>query len=111
MSIQQIIGLVIIVFFVSRLFWQKRQNHINAAEFSFWLVFWVIAALAIIFLRQIDDVVRYLGFTASGINVLLYLGVALLFYFIFRLRIRLAKVEGEITKVVREIAINNKNYK
>ncbi|PIT93898.1 DUF2304 domain-containing protein, partial [Candidatus Falkowbacteria bacterium CG10_big_fil_rev_8_21_14_0_10_43_11] len=55
--------------------------------------------------------VRYLGFTASGINVLLYLGVALLFYFIFRLRIRLAKVEGEITKVVREIAINNKNYK
>ena len=111
MFIQQIIGLVIIIFFVFRLFWQKRTNQLNAAEFSFWFMFWTIAALAVIFLREIDSLVRYLGFTASGINFLLYLAVVVLFYFIFRLRIRLAKMEGEITKVVREIAINNKNSK
>ncbi|MFA6551838.1 MAG: DUF2304 domain-containing protein [Patescibacteria group bacterium] len=108
MLIQQIIGLVIIIFFVSRLFWQKRTNQLNAAEFSFWFMFWAIAALAVVFLREIDSLVRYLGFTASGINFLLYLAVVVLFYFIFRLRIRLAKMEGEITKVVKEIATRDK---
>jgi hypothetical protein len=111
MLIQQIIGLIIIIFFAARLFLQRRKNQLNAAEFSFWLIFWVIAALAVIFLRQIDSFVRYLGFTASGINFLLYLAVVMLFYFIFRLRIRLAKMEGEITKIVKEIAINSKNSK
>jgi len=98
---------VIIIFFVSRLLWQKRTNQLNAAEFSFWFMFWVIAALAVIFLREIDSLVRYLGFTASGINFLLYLAVVVLFYFIFRLRIRLAKMEGEITKIVRKISLDD----
>lgn len=108
MFTQQIIGLIIIAFFAIRLFWQKRKKEINANEFSFWLVFWILAALAILFLRQIDYFVRRLGFTASGIDVLLYVAVVMLFYFIFRLRIKLAKIEGEITKIVKDIAMREK---
>jgi len=108
MFIQQIIGVAIIFCFIARLFLQKKKNHINAAEFSFWFIFWAMVALAVIFLRQIDELVRYLGFTSSGINVLLYLAVALLFYFIFRLRIKLAKIEDEITKIIKELAIKGK---
>ncbi len=108
MFTQQIIGLIIIGFFVIRLFWQKRIKQINANEFSFWLVFWIASALAIVFLRQIDYFVKDLGFSASGIDVLLYLAVIMLFYFIFRVRIRMAKMEGEITKLVKEIAIRDR---
>ncbi len=105
MFTQQIIGLIVIIYFLIRLYLQKKQKQINQSEFSFWLVFWILAALAIVFLKQIDLLVRQLGFTASGIDVLLYLGVVMLFYFIFRLRIRLAKTESEITKIVKEIAL------
>jgi len=108
MFTQQIIGLIIIAFFVIRLFWQKKHKEINANEFSFWLVFWIIAALAIVFLRQIDYFVQSLGFSASGIDILLYVAVVMLFYFIFRLRIRLAKMENDITKIVREVAMRDK---
>lgn len=106
---QQTIALIIIAFFLARLFWQKQKKQLSAGEFVFWLVFWMLAAGSIIFLKWIDKLVASLGFTGSGIEVLLYLGVAILFYFIFRLRLRLEKMEREITKIVREISLNIKN--
>lgn len=104
---QQIIALIIIAFFLSRLCWQKKKNHISFNEFLFWLVFWLLAGAVVIFLKSIDRFVADLGFSGSGIEVLLYLSVALIFYFVFRLRLRLEKIEKDITKVVENIAIKN----
>lgn len=106
--LQQIIGLIIIAFFLARLFWQKQKKQIAPAEFMFWFVFWLLAAAAIICLKWIDRMVAGLGFTGSGIDVLIYIGVAVLFYLIFRARLKLEKIERDITKIVREIALNNK---
>jgi hypothetical protein len=107
--LQQILALVIISFFLARQFFLKQKKQISANEFIFWLVFWLLAALAIIFLKWIDRFVANLGFSGSGIDILLYLGVVVLFYFIFRLRLRLEKIEKDITKIIREIALKNKN--
>ncbi|MBI4811894.1 DUF2304 family protein [Candidatus Falkowbacteria bacterium] len=106
---QQIIALIIIAFFLARLFWQKQKRQIGANEFIFWFFFWLIAALAVISLKWLDKAVAALGFSGSGIEVLLYIGIAVLFYFIFRLRLRLEKTERDITKIVREMAVNNSN--
>lgn len=108
--LQQIIALIVIAFFIMRLFWQKRNKQIGANEFLFWLVFWFISAIAILFLKKIDRVVASLGFSGSGIEVMLYTAVALLFYFIFRLRLRLEKIEKNITLIVREISHLNNNH-
>ena len=106
--LQQIIALVVILFFISRLFWQKRKKQIIASEFIFWLLFWGLAAVAILFLKNLDLLVASIGFSGSGIEVLLYLAIAILFYFIFRLRIKLEKIERNMTKIVTEIALINK---
>ncbi|MFH1255600.1 MAG: DUF2304 family protein [bacterium] len=103
--LQQIIALIIIAFFLSRLCWQKRKNHIGMNEFLFWLAFWVLSAVLIIFLKFIDKLAAGLGFTGSGIEILLYSSVAVLFYFIFRLRLKLEKIEKDITKIVQNIAL------
>ncbi len=105
---QQIIALIFIMFFLSRLYWQKQKKEINYNEFIFWLIFWHIVAGSIISLRWIDAFVARIGFSGSGIDVLLYVGIALLFYFIFKLRLRLAKIEKNITKIIRHIALKDK---
>jgi small membrane protein len=106
--LQQTIALIIIAFFIARLYWQKKNNHIGVNEFLFWLIFWLMAAALIISLRLIDRLVAGLGFTGSGIEVLLYLSVAILFYFVFRLRLKLEKIEKDITKIVKNIALKDK---
>lgn len=103
--LQQTLALIIIAFFLSRLFWQKQKKQIGANEFIFWLIFWFLAAGAIIALKYIDKFVADLGFSGSGIDILLYIAVIILFYFVFRLRLKLEKIEKDITKIVREIAI------
>ena len=104
---QQIIAIIIIAFFLARLFWQKQKKYIGANEFIFWLIFWFLSGLAVLSLKWIDKLVASLGFSGSGIEILLYLAVAVLFYFIFRLRLKMEKMEKNITKIVREISLNN----
>lgn len=99
---------MIIAFFLARLYWQKQKNYIGVNEFLFWLVFWILAAVLIASLKFIDKFVAGLGFTGSGIEVLLYLSAAVLFYFVFRLRLRLEKIEKDITKIVKHIALKDK---
>lgn len=102
---QQYLAIFIILFFLSRVFWQWRKNHISKSEFIFWIVFWCLAGFAIIFLKDIDKLVAKLGFSGSGIDILLYLSIVLLFYYIFRLRLRIEKIERDITKIIRDIAL------
>jgi hypothetical protein len=104
--LQQLIALIVIVFFLGRLIWQRRNKTIASGEFIFWLFFWLAAGLAIISLKAIDRLAAGLGFSGSGIQILLYVAVAILFYLIFRLRLRLAKMEQDLTKIVTRLAIN-----
>lgn len=101
---QQILALIIIAFFVGRLLKQKRQDSISKNELALWLAFWILAALAIIFIKPIDRLVNNLGFSGSGINFLIYLAVITLFYLLFRLRLKLAKLENNLATLVREKA-------
>lgn len=102
---QQLIALIFILFFLSRLFWQRRKNQIEKSEFSFWVFFWALAGVSIVFIKKIDSFVAGLGFSSSGIDVLFYIGVVFLFYLVFRIRIRQERLDKDITKIVREIAL------
>lgn len=106
--LQQTIALIIIAFFLARVLWQKQKKQIQGGEFIFWLVFWLLAAAAIISLKWIDVLVEKLGFSGNGIDILFYLAVLVLFYLIFKVRIRQQKQEKSITEITRHLAINNK---
>ncbi len=102
---QQIIALVLIIIFIWRLFIQKNKKQIGHNEFVLWLAFWSLGALAILFIKQLDKLVAQLGFSGAGINFLLYIAVIILFYFIFKMRLKIAKLEKQITEIVRHLAL------
>lgn len=102
---QQVFALLIIVFFLTRIIKQKQKNQITRNEGIFWITFWLLAATAVIFLKTIDKVVAALGFSVSGINFLLYVAVMLLFYFVFKMRLKIVKMEKDITNITREVAL------
>ncbi|HPT08103.1 MAG TPA: DUF2304 domain-containing protein [bacterium] len=103
--IQQIIALLILVFFILKLTIQWRKKTININEFIFWLIFWLIASLLIIFIKPIDQLVINMGFSSSGINLIFYVAVLLLFYLIFKMRLKMVKLEKDITDLSRELTL------
>ncbi len=102
---QQIIALILIILIIWSLFIQRNKKLISRNEFSLWLVFWFLGALAIVFIKQIDIFVERLGFDGAGINYLVYLAIIVLFYLIFKLRLKIAKLEKQLTEVVRKISL------
>lgn len=102
---QQVIALTLIIIFVWRLFRQKNKKEINQNEFTLWLIFWLIGALAIIFIKQIDKLVEQIGFSGAGINFLLYIAIIILFYLIFKLRLKIAKIDKQLTEIIRKISL------
>jgi hypothetical protein len=103
--IQQIIALLILVFFVLKLTVQWRKKTININEFIFWLIFWLVASLLIIFIKPIDQLVINMGFSSSGINLIFYVAVLFLFYLIFKMRLKMVKMEKDITDLSRELTL------
>lgn len=103
--LQQGIALVFIAIFIWRLLVQKKKKQISGNEFILWLSFWIIGAIAIIFIRVLDKLLVSAGFSGSGINFLLYLAVISLFYFVFKLRLKISKLEKNLTDLVREITL------
>lgn len=108
-SFQQFLALIIITFFVSRLIGQIKKKQISRSEFILWLSFWSVSALAIIFLKELDKIASKLGFSASGINLLFYTAVLVIFYLIFRLRLRLAKLDRDLTDLNRSVTLLKKD--
>ncbi len=102
--LQSSIALVIIILFIFRLAWQNYHRQVTRAEYSFWLSFWFVSAMLILFIKDIDRLVAALGFSGSGIQILLYLAVALLFSQIFRLRLKMELMERNITKLTEDKA-------
>ena len=108
MNLQQIIGLFIVAVFIVRLIQQYRNRRVSGSEFLLWMILWLAAGAAILSLKWLDFIAKEAGFSASGINILLYISVVVLLYFVFRLRLRLAKLENDITKIVQVVATKEK---
>ncbi len=102
---QQLLAIIIITFFLIRLFGQKKKKQITSNEFSVWLIFWLIALIAIIFLKQIDILVASLGFSGTGINILVYLALLALIFLVFRMRLTIAKMEKNISELNQALTL------
>ena len=102
---QELLALLIIFLFLARLGWQLHQKQIPRGQFIFWLIFWLIGGVLIIYIKSIDIFVARLGFSSSGIQILFYIAVAIIFYFIFRLRLKIERMESDLTTVIRLLAL------
>jgi len=103
----QITLLLFILFVFSRIILQFRKRIITLKETIFWIFFWVLVALAVIFPKTTDLFAKTLG-VGRGADLLIYLAVIFLFYLVFRVFIRIEKIERNITKIVRKIALDEK---
>lgn len=100
----QVALLLFIVFVVSRIAVRFRAGDMTGREFGIWLVFWLVVATAILIPQQTDVIARMVG-VERGADLLVYISVIVLFFVVFKVSVKLEKLDRTLTKIVRDDAI------
>ncbi|MDP3975780.1 MAG: DUF2304 domain-containing protein [bacterium] len=74
-------------------------------ELLLWLVIWLGIGLVALFPQLLDSLPAFIGIK-SGVNVLIFFGMVLLFYGFFRLMIKVEELEEKVVNMNRERALD-----
>lgn len=66
--------------------------------------------IATIMPKNIDKIAWFAG-VERGVDLVVYLSIVVIFYFIFRILVSLEQIDRDTTTMVRKIALNKKNIK
>lgn len=105
MSVIQICIIVFAVFAITRTIFQFKKGTLTLMWLLFWTMFWSAAGLAAALPRTTDVLARLVG-VGRGADVVIYFSLVALFYLIFRIYVKIEQVEGEITRLVRKLALD-----
>ena len=101
-----IVGLAALVLFRAILSFKKKR--VTLKTFIFWMTLWIVVIIIAI-LPQITTLLSKILGIGRGVDVAVYFSIILLFFLIYKIMVRLEKIEHEITQLVsREALKNNK---
>ncbi|PIS09371.1 DUF2304 domain-containing protein [Candidatus Beckwithbacteria bacterium CG10_big_fil_rev_8_21_14_0_10_34_10] len=106
----QILLSLFLLFAVSRVYFRFKEGTINFGSFLFWLALW-LAALFTIFYPGFSNYWASLLGIGRGVDAIIYISIALLFYLVFRTNVIIENLREEISQLVREIALKDKPKK
>ena len=95
------------LFALSRAVLRVKEGNIPKNEGIFWVGLWIAVIAAVWMKSQLQVLQPYFNI-GRPVDVLVYLSIIVLFYFSFRVYVRLTEIEGSITKLVQEIALMKK---
>ena len=106
----KIVLILFILFVISKVALRYRDKVISLQEFILWTIFWFGVGFVVIFPEITSMAANWLG-VGRGVDLVIYISVLILFYLVFRTLARLDKIEKDITKIVRELALKDQDKK
>jgi hypothetical protein len=104
----QVILIIFFLFAIFKVLSRYRNGGLAISESALWVVFWLLAVIVVFSPNYTVALAKFLG-VGRGVDAVVYLSVALLFFIVFRIFVRLEKIEHQITKLVRQNALKDKN--
>ncbi|MBD3209158.1 DUF2304 family protein [Candidatus Woesearchaeota archaeon] len=106
----QIIIILFSIFALSRLILRRRDRAVPLGELIFWSIIWLGAIAIALFPELVASVANKTGFS-SAIDLVIIVTVLVLFYLQFRLYVKVEQQQQDITRLVRQIALQRKKKK
>ena len=111
----QILLLAFVIFAISRVYLRLKENVISARVAIFWFLVWVAALIGVSLPTTTTKIAEFFG-VGRGVDIIVYISLALLFYLVFRIYVMIEDLRHQITYLVREIALSGsskirKNHK
>ena len=106
MSPIQIILLAFFIFAVIKVFLRYRANDLTLSGFIYWFLFWLAAAFIVIWPDATYIIANKLGI-GRGADLVVYVGLAILFFSVFRLMAGVERQKREITELTRALSLRD----
>lgn len=105
----QILLTIFVLFAITRVFLRAREKVISTKTAFFWTLIWLSAATGILLPVTTTRLASFFG-VGRGVDVIVYVSLALTFYLIYRIYVMIEDLRHEISELVRKIALLN-NHK
>jgi len=100
----QIVLLIFIIFAISRVYLRSREKIFSTKTAIFWYLIWLAGLVGVLLPKTTTKLAGLFG-VGRGVDVIVYIALALLFYLVFRIYVMIEDLRHEITYLVREIAL------
>lgn len=101
----QIVLVLFSVFALTRVFLRFREKVISLKTAFFWAFIWISALIGILLPKTTTQIASIFG-VGRGVDVIVYISLALLFYLVFRIYVMIQDIRHEITSIIRKVALN-----
>ena len=102
----QLILSVFILFILLKTWHSYRSKQISNSFFVLWVLLWMGGLFIIFYPGFLSKIAIFLNI-GRGVDFALYISIILIFYLIYKLNLKLGRINRELTKIVRENAIKN----
>lgn len=110
MMIIQIVLVIFFLFALLKVLGRFRLGELKGKEAVSWAMFWILSILVVVNPNSTSVLAKTLG-VGRGVDVIIYLSIALLFFLVFKIFVYLEKIERQITKLVRRDTLDqSKKY-
>lgn len=103
--IQVLISLFLLFAFLGTMV-RFRERKITVGWFVFWSLFWIAGGVVVMVPEIMSRLATLVG-VARGVDLVVYVAILALFYMVFRILVKIESLEHDITKVVRQRALED----
>jgi len=100
----QVLVVFIAIVAVLLVFNRYNEKKTSFQTFILWLILWVLLAIFAIVPEPSNLLARFLGI-GRGLDLMLIFGLIFVYYLVFRIYLKIEKINQDITELVRKIAI------
>lgn len=89
--------------------WKRRQDNFLGIKGSlFWCVFWIGADMIVLWPETSSILAAKFGI-GRGADFIVYIAIALIFFLLFKLHVKIESVSRDVTELVRKQALKEVN--
>jgi len=103
----QFLIIIFALFAISRTISSFKKGKVNTKGLIIWTGLWLTVSIVTLLPQTTNFSAKILG-VSRGTDVVVYLSIILLFYIVFKIYIKLEKIESNISTIIKKITLRNK---
>lgn len=99
-----------IILVLSHVLWQYRRRSIAVSAAVLWAFVWIAAGVLVLWPDISSRLAAVVGI-GRGVDLVVYVAILAVFYLLFRIVVRIERIERSITDIVRKDALDKREKK